>query len=94
MVVGRGVALAGSGILIGLAAAGPLSRAIQALLFEAPPFEVGTFAAVGLLLAGVAACASYLPARRAGRVDPIAALRVEGQILTAPRTKTKIAPRV
>ena len=39
MVVGRGVALAGSGILIGLAAAVPLSRTIQALLFEAPPFD-------------------------------------------------------
>jgi putative ABC transport system permease protein len=77
MVVGRGVALAGAGILAGLTAAIPLSRSMQSLLFEVPPFDLRTFAAVAVLLAAVAALASYLPARRATRVDPIAALRME-----------------
>jgi putative ABC transport system permease protein len=77
MVVGRGIGLAGAGILIGLAAAIPLSRSMQALLFNVPPFDVPTFAAVAILLGAVAGIASYLPARRATRVDPIAALRME-----------------
>ena len=62
---------------VGLAAAVPLSRTIQALLFEAPPFDIVTFAAVGVGLAAVAGFASYLPARRAARLDPIAVLRME-----------------
>jgi putative ABC transport system permease protein len=77
MVVGRGLALAGAGICAGLVAAIPLSRAMQALLFDVAPFDVPTFAAVAATLAAVAALASYLPARRATRVDPIAALRME-----------------
>ena len=77
MVVGKAVALAIVGMSIGLIAAVPLSRAMRALLFEAPPFDVVTFAIVGLGLVAVAALASYWPARRAARVDPVTALRME-----------------
>jgi putative ABC transport system permease protein len=50
---------------------------MQALLFEIPPFDLVTFAAVALALVAAAAVASYWPARRATRVDPVAALRME-----------------
>jgi putative ABC transport system permease protein len=75
MVVGRGLTLSGAGILLGLAAAVPLSRFMRARLLEIPPVDAPTFAAVGALLAAVAMLASYIPARRATRVDPISALR-------------------
>jgi len=77
MVVAKGVALAGAGTVTGLVAAVPLSRSMQALLFEIPPFDIGTFATVALALVAAAAVASYWPARRATRVDPAAALRME-----------------
>ena len=76
MVVAKGVALAGAGTVTGLVAAVPLSRSMQALLFETPPFDIGTFATVALALVAAAALASYWPARRATRVDPAAALRM------------------
>jgi ABC-type lipoprotein release transport system permease subunit len=50
---------------------------MRALLFEAPRFDVVTFAAVGVALIGIAALASYWPARRATRVDPVTALRMD-----------------
>jgi len=77
MVVARAVALAAGGTAIGLLAAVPLSRSMQALLFEIPPFDLLTFASVALGLVAAAALASYWPARRATRVDPVAALRME-----------------
>jgi putative ABC transport system permease protein len=77
MVVVRGVGLAGAGVAIGLVAAIPLARSMQSLLFEVPPADAVTFAAVGLVLTLIAAAASYLPARRATRVDPMIALRME-----------------
>ena len=77
MIVAKGVALAGTGAAIGLLAAVPLSRSMTALLFETPPFDVVTFAAVAPALVAVAAIASYWPARRARRVDPATALRME-----------------
>lgn len=76
MVVAKAVALAAAGTAMGLLAAVPLSRSMQALLFEIPPFDLVTFAAVALALVA-AAVASYWPARRATRVDPVAALRME-----------------
>jgi ABC-type lipoprotein release transport system permease subunit len=63
--------------LAGLAAALALSRTIEGLLFGVKSTDVFTFAAVSVLLAGVALAASYLPARRAARVDAAAALRSE-----------------
>jgi putative ABC transport system permease protein len=77
MVVVRGVMLAGAGVAIGLVAAIPLARAMQSLLFDVPPTDAATFATVAAVLTLIAAAASYLPARRATRVDPMTALRME-----------------
>jgi putative ABC transport system permease protein len=77
LIVGQAVVLAGIGIGIGLAGAFGLTRLIRSLLFNTDPLDVLTFgvsAAVLLLIAGVS---SYLPARRALRIDPTIAMRVE-----------------
>ena len=65
------------GILLGLAGAAAGTRYLQAILYGVTPLDATTFAAVALTFAAVAAFASYLPARRATRVDPMVALRVE-----------------
>ena len=77
MVVGHGLRLSLIGIGAGLAAALALTRLMSSMLFGVRPTDFVTFTAVSLLLAGVAALASYVPARRATRVDPIIALRCE-----------------
>ncbi len=77
MVVGEGLKLAGVGIAIGLVLAAGLTRIIERFLFGVTPTDVMTFAGVAALLAGVAAAASWIPARRATRVDPMVALRAE-----------------
>jgi predicted permease len=77
MVIRQGMALAGLGILIGLAGAIALSRLITTLLFGVYPNDPASFAAIATLLAAVAFLATWLPARRATRVDPLAALRHE-----------------
>ena len=77
MIVGRGLAIAGIGLAIGLAAAVPLTRWIEALLFEVKPLDPATIALVIAGLAAVAGLASYLPARRALRIDPMTALNFE-----------------
>jgi predicted permease len=76
-VVRRGVALAGLGLAAGLAAALALSRLLSSLLFQVRPHDVGTYAAVSGLLLLLTAAASWLPARRATRIDPTRALRTE-----------------
>ena len=76
-VLGEGLALSGAGIAIGLAAALALSRVLAKLLFGVTATDPATFAAVAALLLAVAAMASWLPARRAMRVDPVLALREE-----------------
>jgi predicted permease len=77
MFLGRGLLWSGIGAAAGLIAAAALSRLMSALLFEISPLDPLTYtvAAVGILAA--AAVASYLPARRVMRVDPIEALRAE-----------------
>jgi ABC-type antimicrobial peptide transport system permease subunit len=75
LVVGEGMRLVGIGLIAGLAAALPLSKSIAALLFDVTPRDLTVFATVPLLLGAAAALASYLPARRATRVDPVVALR-------------------
>jgi putative ABC transport system permease protein len=77
LVLGRAVVLIGSGLGLGLAGAVVLARLIASLLYSVRPLDPLTFAAVPLLLSAVALTASYIPARRATRVDPMIALRYE-----------------
>jgi putative ABC transport system permease protein len=65
------------GVLIGLAGSLILMRFMQSMLYEISTFDPLTFTTVALLLLGVALIASYLPALRATRVDPIVALRYQ-----------------
>ena len=66
-----------AGTALGLGAAAILTRRLQSLLFETSPLDPGVFAAVSALLAGICLIASWLPARRAARVEPVSALRAE-----------------
>jgi putative ABC transport system permease protein len=77
MVLGHASLLAVAGVGLGLVGALSLSRAIASLLFELSPTDPLTLAGVAGLLMAVALLASYLPARRATRVDPLIALRSE-----------------
>jgi putative ABC transport system permease protein len=77
LILGQGARLAGCGVALGLAAAFALTRLMASLLFEVNPADAWTFAAISLLLGAVALLASYLPARRAMIIDPVAALRHE-----------------
>lgn len=77
LVLRQGVALAGAGILLGLAASLPLSRVVRSLVVGVSPTDPLTFIAIPVLLLGVAALASYVPARRAAAVQVVEALRDE-----------------
>jgi putative ABC transport system permease protein len=77
MVLRQGMELAGAGVVIGLAGALLLTRVMASLLFGISATDVMTFAAVTLSLVAIALLASYIPARRATRVDPVVALRDE-----------------
>jgi putative ABC transport system permease protein len=75
MVIGEGVILTAVGVIVGLAASLVGTRLIAKLLYNVKTSDPLTFVAVALLLGVVAACASYIPARRAARVDPLVAMR-------------------
>ena len=75
IVIRRGVAYAGAGILAGVVAALFLTRLMEGLLYDVAPRDPVTFVAVALLLLGIAVAASAVPAIRAARVDPLEALR-------------------
>jgi predicted permease len=77
LVLGRGMTVAVLGVVLGVLAARGATRAMSALLYGVGTTDAGTFAAASLLLAAVALAASYFPARRATKVDPMAALRDE-----------------
>ncbi len=73
----QGATLAGLGIVCGMVVAALLTRAMSSLLFGVGALDPLTYVAVALALGGTAVLASYLPARRAARVDPAVALRWE-----------------
>lgn len=77
MVVGGGAKLAAMGILIGAAGALVLTQFIRSFLYGVSPSDPVTFAGISLALASVALLASYVPARRAMKIDPNTALRYE-----------------
>ncbi|HEV8337698.1 MAG TPA: ABC transporter permease [Candidatus Polarisedimenticolia bacterium] len=77
MVLRQAMGLVTSGVIVGLAGAALLIRFIAHLLYGVGPFDAMTFFVTPLILAAVALLASYLPARRATRVDPAVALRCE-----------------
>jgi putative ABC transport system permease protein len=77
LVVGRGMRLAGLGVLVGLVSALGAVRLLSRLLFGVKATDPATYALVAAGLSAVALIACYLPARRAQRVDPIVALRNE-----------------
>ena len=77
MLVREGMGLVVAGALAGVAGARVLTRLLSRFLYGVTPTDKTTFVAIPLLLALVALVACYLPARRATRIDPLAALRHE-----------------
>jgi putative ABC transport system permease protein len=77
LMVGPGVRAALMGTAAGLALAWVLTRSLRSLLFGVRPDDPATFLCVGLLLPALALVASYLPARRAAKIEPVVALRYE-----------------
>ena len=75
LVVGQGLALTGIGVGLGLVLAALGTPLARSLLYNVSPFDPLSFFAVSMFLVGVALVASYVPARRATRVDPVVALR-------------------
>lgn len=77
MVVGHGLRLTIFGVVIGVALAAAATRLLTRLLFGVSPTDPAIFVAISVLVLGIALLASYIPARRATNVDPMAALRVD-----------------
>ena len=75
MVVGQGLRLAAVGVAVGLLGAWALTRVMDSLVVGVSPTDPLTFVSVAALLTGIAALASWVPARRAASVDPMVALR-------------------
>jgi ABC-type antimicrobial peptide transport system permease subunit len=74
-VIGEGLTLAGLGGVVGVAAAFVFTRVLSSMLFDVKPGDPATYAAIVVLLGVVALGASWVPARRAARVEPTEALR-------------------
>jgi putative ABC transport system permease protein len=77
LVLRRGLALAAIGTSLGLLGALAANRLLSAMLFEVRPTDVPTLAVVAVILLGVAALASFIPARSSTRIDPVTALRTD-----------------
>jgi ABC-type antimicrobial peptide transport system permease subunit len=77
LIVGEGVKLSAGGIVIGVVAAAIVTRVMTSMLVGVSPTDPLTFAAIVLLFAVIAVLASWVPARRAARLDPMVALREE-----------------
>jgi len=75
LIVGEGLKLSGAGIVIGLLAAAMVTRVMTSMLVSVSPTDPLTFASIVVLFVVVAIAASWFPARRAARLDPVAALR-------------------
>jgi putative ABC transport system permease protein len=75
LVVGQGFRLVSVGVAIGMATALILTRLMQSLLFGVSATDPATFAAISAALVAVALLASYIPARKATKLDPMVALR-------------------
>jgi ABC-type antimicrobial peptide transport system permease subunit len=77
MVIGQGALLALAGVGLGVLGALAVTRVVASMLFNVSPSDPLSFASIALLLTAVALLASWIPARRAMRVDPLVALRAE-----------------
>jgi putative ABC transport system permease protein len=77
LVLGQGLTLAGIGLALGLAAAFASTRLLTSMLFQVKPNDPLVYVVVAVLLGAVALLASYIPARRASKIDPMTALRCE-----------------
>ncbi len=77
LVLVQGLAMVAAGVVVGVALASLLAQGIRGLLVGVEPADPITFAITAVLLVGVAAVASYFPARRATRIDPLVALRCQ-----------------
>lgn len=77
MFVKQGTRVAAIGAVVGLAVAAGLTKYIQTLLYGVGPLDLFTFAGMSLVMLAVALMASYIPARRASKVDPLIALRAD-----------------
>jgi predicted permease len=77
IVLRQGVRMSVAGVALGLVLAVAFTRVLESLLFQVKPLDPITFSAAGVLVVLVTLAASYVPARRASRIDPIAALRYE-----------------
>jgi ABC-type lipoprotein release transport system permease subunit len=75
--VRQGLALAGIGVVVGIAAAILMRKALEAVLFGVAPTDPATYAVMSAALVGAALLASYIPARRTAAVYPVETLRAE-----------------
>jgi ABC-type antimicrobial peptide transport system permease subunit len=75
LVLGQSVSIAAAGLAAGLILSAVLSRAMKSLLYGIAPLDLPTYAAITAVLLTVAMLAAYAPARRATKIDPVAALR-------------------